>query len=502
MSDKNFTTGVQVSALFVALLLLGGCSSKVDSGKVDASGDPIIVSSASGDVRLEIPKSALPEGVTANQISISAVPESELPTSDDVKFTGYKLEPDGLKFNDKVRLRIPIEKDTFPFFLHSYGENLEPIQGVNYVLSDEGSEAIVRIDHFSTVIEGIGIEPIWEFSLKVEDTFVGQKIPVTAQVKLVDTEYRQTSPDGSHYNLYVSSGDRTLKGDFLRHSNNITPLWLNDRPTKTSFNDSYTVRSNDFTCNSPGPAALQYRIWLTWGVLFTKDGGGAITDDDPFPIFASVQVKTTFECKVPPPPPVQPRCGDNKADTNELCDGTDLRGKTCVALGYPDGGTLACDSQCYYDTHACKIVHKLSCNQNTWTDEAVTYPSFTCQDDCSEGSVCDAKTCTCKSAAQQADTPKPQLTIPGAVLTQQPETPKIKVVQYGEHLIPADQVYDAGVAVCGTACNSEPHWHSNGRSVTTVKGVVLKDPDPPGCGFGKVSEHPVIETPDPTKKNE
>lgn len=45
-------------------------------------------------------------------------------------------------------------------------------------------------------------------------------------------------------------------------------------------------------------------------------------------------------------------CGDGVVDGTEDCDGADLQGMTCVALGYT-GGTLACSPACVFDTSAC-----------------------------------------------------------------------------------------------------------------------------------------------------
>lgn len=44
-------------------------------------------------------------------------------------------------------------------------------------------------------------------------------------------------------------------------------------------------------------------------------------------------------------------CGDNKAEANEACDGSDLKGKTCKDLGYTDG-TLKCNN-CQFDFSFC-----------------------------------------------------------------------------------------------------------------------------------------------------
>lgn len=48
-------------------------------------------------------------------------------------------------------------------------------------------------------------------------------------------------------------------------------------------------------------------------------------------------------------------CGNNVAEFWEECDGTDLRGKSCLDFGY-SGGNLSCTSVCTYDTFLCKSV--------------------------------------------------------------------------------------------------------------------------------------------------
>ncbi|MCA9570787.1 MAG: hypothetical protein KC656_23260, partial [Myxococcales bacterium] len=52
-------------------------------------------------------------------------------------------------------------------------------------------------------------------------------------------------------------------------------------------------------------------------------------------------------------------CGDNVLSPNEVCEGFELRGETCVTQGF-SAGRLACTSDCVLDTTACS-----SCGDDT-----------------------------------------------------------------------------------------------------------------------------------------
>jgi Phosphodiester glycosidase len=67
-------------------------------------------------------------------------------------------------------------------------------------------------------------------------------------------------------------------------------------------------------------------------------------------------------CQPAAPPPAA--CGNGTREAGEACDGTDLNGGTCSALGFDDGA-LACSSACSFDTSGC------------------------CNDACSGGTICD-----------------------------------------------------------------------------------------------------------------
>ncbi len=51
-----------------------------------------------------------------------------------------------------------------------------------------------------------------------------------------------------------------------------------------------------------------------------------------------------------------PMCGDDTAEGDEVCDGVDLRGEDCESLGY-EGGTLLCDETCDgFNTSGCTAI--------------------------------------------------------------------------------------------------------------------------------------------------
>ena len=45
-------------------------------------------------------------------------------------------------------------------------------------------------------------------------------------------------------------------------------------------------------------------------------------------------------------------CGDGSRNGNEVCEGADFGGETCISQGFT-GGALLCDGSCAYDTSAC-----------------------------------------------------------------------------------------------------------------------------------------------------
>lgn len=69
-------------------------------------------------------------------------------------------------------------------------------------------------------------------------------------------------------------------------------------------------------------------------------------------------------------------CGNNKVETGEACDGTDLNNKTCASFGYT-GGNLKCKNNCTPDFSFCtggagKKKHGELCQSDTDCDPGLT----------------------------------------------------------------------------------------------------------------------------------
>ena len=80
-----------------------------------------------------------------------------------------------------------------------------------------------------------------------------------------------------------------------------------------------------------------------------------------------------------------PECGNDVAETDELCDGADFGGKTCSSFGF-DAGSLACSPDCTIDTSSCSGVEQCQDAKDndgdTFNDCADTDCALACADAC------------------------------------------------------------------------------------------------------------------------
>jgi len=368
---------------FASLFLLAGCASE---------DEPIVIETDVPGVSLEIPKSALPKDLDVDDIMVSDLPTEELPellTSGD--FRGYKLEPDGIQFSEPIHVVIPVDEG-IGFFLHVTKEKVELVNNVEYVFADEGNIARVPIEHFSSLIEYRGHDKPFGVEGDTLDSVAGEPLGGSVTVTLENPEYRDYYKGKPLMSYSIEEDTQTISNYFT--GDNVTPGFMDNAPPLTSFGESYLIRPSLLKCIRPGPAALSYNIFLQWKV-FNAGFRGPLDNllVGSTPEYVSVKVHTEFECLTPEK---EPRCGDNEIDPGESCDGRELGGKTCFDFGYKARDFLRCDRKCEFNTYNCKIVHELSCNENTWNDETELWDNWVCFDDCPEGQTCSGS-CECIS---------------------------------------------------------------------------------------------------------
>jgi hypothetical protein len=285
---------------FISLFLLTACGSK----------EPLVIESDMPGVQLEIPESAMPDGISAKDISISAMSLSEIPSDlPETEFTAYKLEPDGLRFDEPVNVTIPVTNGISPFMHYSNG-NLNFIQDVNYVFSPNGNFARVPLTHFSVLIGYIGTDEVFVVEGDTQDSYVGEQVDSSVTVTLDKTEWTTIFKGSKGVSWSFVDGTQTIENFFS--GDNITPSYLKNSPPTTSFGKSYIIKPEGIVCESEGPAALEYDIQIHW--KSHAEGLYAIGSRIVGPIGDRVHVifETYFKCLKKTIPPPEPVCGDGK----------------------------------------------------------------------------------------------------------------------------------------------------------------------------------------------
>ena len=78
-----------------------------------------------------------------------------------------------------------------------------------------------------------------------------------------------------------------------------------------------------------------------------------------------------------------PVCGNDVIENQEICDGVDLGGETCVSLGMGfTGGVLACNSGCMFNTTGCITCGDGVVGPGEACDDGNTVDDLTCSADC------------------------------------------------------------------------------------------------------------------------
>ncbi len=315
-----------VIAGLLAGMITGGCARKQSPAPAPEPAaapkpaqsnkeDVLIVQSGDGRASLEIPKSALPAGVDPNDISVSRLAEYNLPVigADDSQNITYRLEPDGLEFNEPVIFKTSFDNPGHgvPLVFLVTGDNqVEVLENTEIAIDPETDIATVMapVSHFSQLTINVALT---FFSYKVEaaDIFVGHNTEAKAIISksnIFDITVAGVGNEDDNALFKAIPGTAQITAN-LRPAFFLTPTHTFYRePPLTAFGDTFTIPNNKYVCTD------KTRTSVYWDVTFVVKMEKFVYDVNEDPreseMVDTITVKKTnklflsasFECKVDP----------------------------------------------------------------------------------------------------------------------------------------------------------------------------------------------------------
>ena len=191
-----------------ALIVLAACGDGDNDG---ADGDVQTVTSDDGLVTIEIPEGALPDGLEASDITVTALPVDEFEVEGEPEdgtrvVAAIDLQPSGTVFQRPVtiRTRMPATAEPGLALLVSEDGDVEPLE---LAFESDGDDVITsaEVGHFSDLVHMGGIDAIeFEFLTPIENHMVGETFTVRTRVSRVDfeEEFNQVILGGEPYSRY------------------------------------------------------------------------------------------------------------------------------------------------------------------------------------------------------------------------------------------------------------------------------------------------------------
>jgi len=244
------------------------------------------IASPDGTFSIKIPEKALPAGFNRNTISIVKVPVGEGPVQEvnGAPMLFYRLEPDGVQFNEPVTFEVktPTLKNTIPMVFLVSGDSFDMIPNPIIEIDQQTQTASLsgQIAHFSHV----GIAYLNEFSIEtnpISDQTIGVEFDFVAEIGRV----------GSNP-TFLYNGNEYEIGDGWGISNGI----IETEPTDATFPyratnipasallfgpETYTV-SEQFVCIRPTEVVLQYVFGLNFIVESSSTSAFVSVSSNPF----------------------------------------------------------------------------------------------------------------------------------------------------------------------------------------------------------------------------
>lgn len=290
----------------------------LEEGKEETDMEPketnedVRIQSDDKQASLMIPAGALPTGFAVEDISMTRISETELPiiNAKEGGFIAYKLEPDGLEFNEPATfsLQYPFgEKPVMPTILMFSGDKREMMSKTEIHIDLENTqfEISAPINHFSSIAvdTSYSAASYLRISAQAEDIFVGDNTNAQAPVFIQpDTVKTYTYEDGrSEYALIPNT--MRVYGNLSHESTILEPTTHQvNIPSATMIEDNYILPGNVYTCVRPGSASITFSPNFDWQeqVTFFDSEGNATNTRVIFSESRLFFTSPLFECQKRP----------------------------------------------------------------------------------------------------------------------------------------------------------------------------------------------------------
>jgi hypothetical protein len=421
-------------------LLLGFCAILVLllflSFPKKEQGDMVI--SDDGLMTLKVQKDSLPEGISLQDLSIKKIqnPPDGL--------VGYKLEPDGLRFNKAVPIEFQTGKiegteTTVPILFHKEKAGVETLN-LTFAIREDGSSISSNITHFSAVYY---VEPVkspndsnlsksfYKISRSHPESieaYVGESYETGFTFRKIRDRVSFTHDDGTTTTFQIFADSEWISG-FYDEERAVPYIYSPIEklaPPYTQFTSSSYKVTQSFTCVERGWRGQYYDATFFWSDYIEGLRTGK-----------SKKVKVTFrwevDCEYK-----KTSCSENTKDPKDFempewacvddCEEStycDLESCTCKKkkpiscagdetinplLPPSARSQLYCQEDCdaglRCNTNICEceeIPVTISCSENTWEGDSEDYDKFICNDDCAKGYTCEPVSCTCTPLEEEEE---------------------------------------------------------------------------------------------------
>lgn len=204
---------------------------------------------------LVIPKTALPDNVTIEDISVTRISSSQF---GDESLIAYELEPDGLEFTEEVFLKFQLDEgdDSVPLVFISTSNGIDLVNNTKSEvnLKTEKQNITIQLTHFSQIWISSAQDP-YQIKASVRDTPCGEPILTNATFTLYkDNFVIMNVPSGITVWKFLEPSVK-IKGSWENLNPMISPLSkIHGKPqfTDVSVGETFTVKDNTFRCSEPG----------------------------------------------------------------------------------------------------------------------------------------------------------------------------------------------------------------------------------------------------------